>query len=63
MTEQKPSDVYLGDGVYASNDGFQVWLAANHHDNKLVAIELPVMQNLIRYATEFWGADVLGGKA
>jgi hypothetical protein len=23
-------DEYLGDGVYASFDGFQVWLAVNH---------------------------------
>ena len=30
-------DVYLGDGVYASFDGFQIWLAVNHHENKVSA--------------------------
>ena len=30
----KIEDRYLGDGVYASFDGYQVWLAANHHDEK-----------------------------
>ena len=32
-------DVYLGDGVYASFDGFQIWLAVNHHENKVIALE------------------------
>jgi hypothetical protein len=45
-----PEPVYLGDGVYASFDGYQVWLAANHHENKVVALEYSVMVNLIRYA-------------
>ena len=40
---------YLGDGVYASFDGFQVWLAVNDHRNKVVALEDTVMANLIRY--------------
>ena len=43
---------HLGDGVYASNDGYHIWLAANHHDNKVVALEPQVMMALIRYATE-----------
>jgi len=42
-------DKYLGDGVYASFDGYQVWLAANHHENKVVAIEPAVWENLIDY--------------
>ena len=40
---------YLGDGVYASFDGYQIWLAANHHENKVVALEPEVFQSLIRY--------------
>ena len=41
---------YLGDGVYASFDGYQIWLAVNHHENKQVALEPPVLQALIAYA-------------
>ena len=48
-------DVYLGDGVYASYDGFQIWLAVNHHENKQVAIEPKVMESLLAYAEKVWG--------
>lgn len=44
------TDTYLGDGVYASFDGFQVWLAVNHHENKVVALDPKVLENLGRYA-------------
>ena len=40
---------YLGDGVYASFDGYQIWLAANHHENKVVALEPGVFCALIKY--------------
>ena len=46
---------YLGDGVYASFDGFQIWLAVNHHENKQVAIEPKVMESLLAYAEKVWG--------
>lgn len=42
---------YLGDGAYASFDGYQIWLAANHHDNRVIALEPAVMDALIRYWT------------
>ena len=45
-------DSYLGDGVYASYDGFQVWLAANHHENKVIALEPVVWVALQRYVAE-----------
>jgi hypothetical protein len=41
---------YLGDGVYASFDGYQIWLAANHHENKVVALDPEVFRALVRYA-------------
>jgi hypothetical protein len=41
---------YLGDGVYASYDGFQIWLAVNHHENKQVALEPQVFKRLCEYA-------------
>lgn len=43
-------DAYLGDGVYASFDGFQIWLAANHHENRVVALEPQILDALIAYA-------------
>lgn len=41
---------YLGDGVYASFDGYQIWLAVNHHENKVVALEPDVFRALVGYA-------------
>lgn len=48
-------DAYLGDGVYASFDGYQIWLAVNHHENKQVALEPKVMEALLAYANRVWG--------
>ena len=42
-------ETYLGDGVYASHDGFQIWLAVNDHENKVVALEPNVISRLFRY--------------
>lgn len=41
---------YLGDGVYASHDGYQIWLAVGNHQNKVVALEPTVMAALVRYS-------------
>lgn len=46
----KDSERYLGDGVYASFDGYQIWLAVNHHENKVVALEPSVFTALVGYA-------------
>jgi hypothetical protein len=41
---------YLGDGVYASFDGYQVWLTAERDDQTHeIAIEPPVFANLEVY--------------
>jgi acyl-CoA thioesterase FadM len=45
-----PQQVYLGDGVYASFDGYQIWLAVNDHRNRVVALEPSVMAALATYA-------------
>ena len=43
--------IYLGDAVYASNDGYQVWLHLNSHDSApLIALEPSVMYALVEYA-------------
>ena len=45
---------YLGDGVYASFDGYQIWLAVNHHENKVVALEPSVIESLIKYSNKYF---------
>lgn len=40
---------YLGDGVYASFDGYHVWLGLGHHEAKTIALEPPVIEKLINY--------------
>lgn len=54
MNEQQ---TYLGDGVYASFDGFQIWLAVNHHENIVLALDPRVMESLVRYAAMVWGGE------
>ena len=44
--------VYLGDGVYASCDGYHIWLAVNHHMNKQVALEPRVVDALLAYSAQ-----------
>lgn len=41
-------DMHLGDGAYLSHDGWHIWLAANHHRNKVIALEPMVFAALIR---------------
>lgn len=41
---------YIGDGVYVSHDGYQIWLAANDPRNKCVALEPAVLRALFEYA-------------
>ncbi len=43
--------VYLGDGLYASFDGYQIWLhVGSHTTGPVVAIEPGVMQSLEHFA-------------
>lgn len=49
-----PGDEHLGDGVYVSFDGYQIWLAANDHRNKVVALEPAVFKALMAYALRLW---------
>lgn len=57
---------YLGDGVYASFDGWHIWLAANNHENKVVALEDQVLDNFMRYVESVYQVKItvekLGGR-
>ncbi len=48
---------HIGDGVYASDDGYHIWLAANHHDNKVVALEPQVFAYLLKLLPNIWRSD------
>jgi hypothetical protein len=50
LTEQ-----YIGDGVYASFDGWYVWLRApREHGNHMVALEPDVFKHLAEYCQIAW---------
>jgi hypothetical protein len=54
MTEPIIQDRYLGDGVYASFDGWHVWLdlRGSGDSRKLIALEPTVMEALQRYYSD-----------
>jgi hypothetical protein len=47
-----PKDRHIGDGVYVSFDGYQLWLAANDHRNRVIALDPSVLAELIRFAQQ-----------
>lgn len=50
------NDSYIGDGVYVSFDGWMIWIAANHHENKVVALEPAVFEKLVEYGNKIFNA-------
>lgn len=48
---------YLGDGVHAGHDSFQIWTSVSDGltEHSHTALEAGVMANLIRYAREIYG--------
>lgn len=51
----KTESEHIGDGVYISFDGFQYWLAANHHENKVIALEPTTFHDLVDRMSEHPG--------
>ena len=45
-------ETYLGDAVYASFDGYQIWLRTGDGYNQRVALEPKVFTNLLKYAKD-----------
>lgn len=58
MSTDNQHDAYLGDGVYASFDGYQIWLAVNHHENKQVALEPGVLESFLAYVGRVYGLTI-----
>ena len=61
MPERRPYEEYLGDGLYADFDGYQIWLAANDRRSGTptdrVALEPGVTQAFINYV------EIKGGRS
>lgn len=57
LSERKESipDEYLGDAVYASYDGYHIWLRTGDGNDQRIALEPEVYLALRRYAQRVWG--------
>jgi hypothetical protein len=55
---ERPKETYIGDGVYASYDGYYIWLRApREQGDHEIGLERPVLEALIRYAKRITGED------
>jgi hypothetical protein len=45
-------ETYLGDAVYASFDGYQIWLRTGDGNNQRIALEPSVLDALWRYTED-----------
>lgn len=53
------NEIYLGDGLYASFDGFSIKLRApRDRGDHEVYIEPDMFKLLIKYAATVWGMDI-----
>lgn len=48
------AETYLGDAVYASFDGYQIWLRTDDGGNQRIALEPAVYQALRAYGAKIW---------
>jgi hypothetical protein len=55
--EQEQTTEHLGDGVYASFDGYAIHLAVNHHMNTVIVLEPDVLKRLNQYAARQLGTQ------
>ena len=51
MSKPDPQHEYLGDGVYASYDGYHIWLRTGSHDSdeNKIALDPSVFRALVKY--------------
>lgn len=58
-----PDGKYLGDGVYASYDGYQIWLRTPREGGwHEIALEPPVLEALDEYRARIAESDRRAGK-
>lgn len=53
--EQIMPPEYLGDAVYASFDGYHIWLKTGDGNDQQIALEPGVYAALRQYAKRIWG--------
>ena len=46
---QKLPPRHLGDGAYVHDEGFQIALAVNHHENKVLYLDASAYKKLVAY--------------
>ena len=52
---KRPNETYIGDGVYASYDGFQIWLRTEREGgDHEIALEPEVFASLTKYVGQTW---------
>jgi len=58
---KEENETYIGDGVYARFDGYQIWLRAPRGDSPdhEIALEQKVFYALVWYASEVWPLDIV----
>lgn len=49
INNDRVDEEYIGDGVYASFDGYQIWLKVNDRYSAEIAIEPKVYKSLTEY--------------
>lgn len=57
-SENDTHQEYLGDGVYISFDGYQIWLAVNHPNNRVVALDPIVLRALLIFEERLRGVQL-----
>ena len=61
MTEPDRKETYLGDGLYVSFDGWQIWLRAPRQDgDHKVALEPEVFTSLLLWAEKLDATAIKG---
>lgn len=56
-------ETYLGDAVYASFDGYHIWLRTGDGNNQRIALEPSVLRELFDYAKNLNAGHASGGGA
>ena len=52
--EPESTILYLGDGVYASFDGYQIWLSTQREIGQhIIALDPFVLERLVEYAKKY----------
>ena len=54
------SKQYIGDGVYVSDDGFQILLETERENGTdKIYLEPQVFEGLCQYVARIWGVDII----